>query len=97
MVCHLAVSCVQVYVKKFKRAKVSSTESVSKSQLFGVQVRFAKNTNKVQPTTEPNDRNQLFFARAPIKATEAEIREVFAEFGEVRMRINILITYRFMR
>lgn len=48
-----------------------------------MQVRFAKNTNKVQPTVEPNDKNQLFFARAPIKATETEIREVFAEFGEV--------------
>lgn len=48
-----------------------------------LQVRFARNTNKVQPTAEPNEKNQLFFARAPLKATETDIKAVFEEFGEV--------------
>lgn len=50
-----------------------------------LQVRFARETSKVQPTIEPNDQNMLFFARAPPKATEEEIKAAFAEHGEVRL------------
>ena len=36
----------------------------------------------MQPTTEPNDKNMLFFSRAAPKATEQDIKDVFAEHGE---------------
>lgn len=49
-----------------------------------VEVRFARETNKVQPVVEPNDKNMLFFARAPPKATEEDIKTAFAEHGEVK-------------
>jgi hypothetical protein len=51
------------------------------------QVRFAKETNKVQPTIAPNDQNMLFFARAPLKATEDDIKTAFGKHGEVRSLI----------
>ena len=35
------------------------------------------------PAADPNDKNQLFFARAPPSATEADVRETFSPFGEV--------------
>ena len=35
------------------------------------------------PAADPNDKNQLFFARAPPSATEADVRETFLPFGEV--------------
>ena len=50
-----------------------------------MQVRFARETSKVQPTTEPNDKNMLFFSRAAPKATEQDIKEVFAEHGEASL------------
>ena len=56
--------------------------SILNSGLF-LQVRFAKEPTKIVPSTEPNDQNKLFFARAPISASEADIKAVFEEFGEV--------------
>jgi len=53
------------------------------------QVRFARENNKVQPTTEPNDKNMLFFARAPPKATEEDIKTAFAEHGEASLPIPL--------
>ena len=48
-----------------------------------LQVRFAKEPNKIMPSTEPNDQNKLFFARAPTAATEKDLKDTFSEFGEV--------------
>lgn len=48
-----------------------------------MQVRYARESHKVQPSSDPNDNNQLFFAKAPLTATEDDIKAVFDEFGEV--------------
>lgn len=49
-----------------------------------VQVRYARSHQYVQAGTGPEDNRQLFFARAPSSAAEAQLTDLFKQFGEVR-------------
>lgn len=49
-----------------------------------MQVRYARSHQYVQAGTGPEDNRQLFFARAPSSAAEAQLTDLFKQFGEVR-------------
>lgn len=48
-----------------------------------VQVRFARSHQYIQAGSGPQDNRQLFFARAPVLATEDDVKRLFSTFGEV--------------
>lgn len=53
-----------------------------------MEVRFARSHQYIQAGTGPQDNRQLFFSRAPLSATESDLRETFAQFGTVE-EVNI--------
>jgi len=53
-----------------------------------LEVRFARSHQYVQASAGPEDNRQLFFARAPPTATEAEMYALFAKFGPV-VEVNV--------
>lgn len=46
-------------------------------------MRYARSHLYIQAGAGPQDNRQLFFARAPVLTTEAELKQLFSQFGEV--------------
>jgi CUG-BP- and ETR3-like factor len=53
-----------------------------------LEVRFARSHHFVQAGHGPQDNKQLFFAKAPVTASEEDIYQLFSTFGEVRARLS---------
>jgi hypothetical protein len=51
-----------------------------------LQVRYARSHQYVQAGSGPEDNRQLFFAHAPVSATQQHMKELFGRFGQVRLQ-----------
>lgn len=79
--------CAFVSYATKEEAELAITRLDRKLHLSGalspLEVRFARSHQYIQAGAGPEDNRQLFFARAPVTASEEDVKNLFSKYGDV--------------